>query len=78
MKPWDQHEEISFMSIDEQHLKDLIKSSFAEVLWEKRELFASIIEEVMEDMGLLQAMIDAKNSEAVSMADVRKVLRSDR
>jgi Asp-tRNA(Asn)/Glu-tRNA(Gln) amidotransferase C subunit len=66
------------MSIDEQHLKDLIKSSFAEVLWEKRELFASIIEEVMEDMGLLQAMIDAKDSEDVSMADVRKVLRSDR
>jgi len=65
------------MSIDEEYLKDLIKSSFAEVLWEKRDMFATIIEEVMEDMGLLQAMIDAKDSDTVSMTDVRKILRSD-
>ena len=64
------------MSIDEQHLKNLIKSSFVEVLSEKREWVASIIEEVIEDMGLLRAMEEAEGSESVSMEEVRRVLRS--
>jgi hypothetical protein len=65
------------MAADEQHLKELMKTALIEVLSERRDLLSSLIEDVIEDMGLLRAMEGAESTETVSMEAVRHVLRAE-
>jgi hypothetical protein len=63
------------MSLDDKHTKDLIKQALLELFQERRELVSKLFEEVIEDIGLANAMRDAESSPAVTEKEVLKSLK---
>ncbi len=61
-------------TIDEEKLKDLLKSALVEVLEENRELVQDIVEEAMEDIGLMRTIEQGLSSDPVSRDEVFAIL----
>ncbi len=62
-------------SLDDQHIKDLLKQALLELFQERRELFVDLFDELIEEAGLVNAMRAAENSETVSEEAVMAALR---
>lgn len=63
------------LSLDDQHTKDLIKQALLELFQERRELVSELFEEVIEDIGLANAMREAENSPITNEKEVTKALK---
>ena len=63
------------LSLEDKHTKDLIKQALLELFQERRDLFADLFEELIEDVGLVNAMREAEDSEIVSEKEVMKILK---
>jgi len=61
-------------SLDDKHMKDLIKQALLELFQERRDLFHDLFEELLEDVGLANAMREGEDSEIVSEKEVMKAL----
>lgn len=64
------------LSLEDRHTKDLIKQALLELFQERRELFYDLFEELIEDVGLANAMREGEASEVVSEKEVMKALGS--
>ena len=64
-------------TIDEERLKDLLKSAVAEVLEEQRNLVREIVEEAMEDIALSRAIDQGRGSESASREEVFAILEGE-
>lgn len=64
------------LSLEDRHTKDLIKQALLELFQERRELFYDLFEELLEDLGLANAMREGEASEVVSEKEVMKALGS--
>jgi len=62
-------------TVDDQHMKDLIKQALLELFQERRDLFTDLFEELIEDVGLANAMQEAEDSGIVSEEEVMTALR---
>ena len=62
--------------VEDKHMKDLIKQALVELFQERRDLFYELVEEVLEDVGLANAMREGENSKVVSEKEVMKALAS--
>jgi hypothetical protein len=62
-------------TVDDQHMKDLIKQALLELFQERRDIFADLFDELIEDIGLANAMQEAEGSGIVSEKEVMSVLR---
>jgi len=62
------------ITIDEEKLKDLLKSSLVEALMERRDLVQDIVEEAMEDIGLAHAIEQGLGSESIPREEVFAIL----
>lgn len=62
------------LSVEDKHTKDLIKQALLELFQERRDLFYDLFEEVLEDVGLANAMRAGENSKIVSEKEVMKTL----
>jgi hypothetical protein len=62
------------VNIDEERLKDLLKSALVEALEERRDLVQEIVEEAMEDIGLAHAIKQGLGSESISREKVFAIL----
>jgi hypothetical protein len=62
------------LSLEDRHTKDLIKQALLELFQERRDLFHDLFEELLEDVGLANAMREGENSEIVSEKEVMKAL----
>lgn len=62
-------------TVDDQHMKDLIKQALLELFQERRDLFTDVFEELIEDVGLANAMQEAEGSEIVSEEEVMTALK---
>jgi len=62
------------LSFEDQHTKDLIKQALLELLQERRDLFSKLFEELVEDVGLANALREAEDSEVVNEKEVLKAL----
>ncbi len=62
-------------SLEDNHTKDIIKQALLELFQERRDLFADLFEDVIEDIGLANAMRVAENSGNVTEQEVLAVLR---
>lgn len=65
-------------SIDEQRLKDMLKSAVAEVFEERRDFVKEIVEEAMEDIALMRAIDEGVRTETVSRSEVFGILETKR
>jgi len=63
------------LSLEDKHTKDLIKQALLELFQERRDLFADLFQELIEDVGLANAMREEEDSEIVSEKEVMKALR---
>ena len=61
-------------SLSETQLKDLIKTAILEVFHERRDLFQDIISEALEDIALVKAIDEGKDSEPVSRETIFAIL----
>ena len=61
-------------SLDDQHMKELIKQALLELFQERRDLFYDLFEELIEDVGLANAMREGENSKIVSEREVMRAL----
>ena len=57
---------MTMVTIDEERLKDLLKSALAEVLEERRDLLQEIVEEALEDIGIAHAIEQGLGSGSIS------------
>ena len=65
---------MTVLSLEDKHTKDLIKQALVELFQERRDLFADLFDELIEDVGLTNAMREAENSDTVSEEEIMAVL----
>jgi len=61
-------------SLDDKHMKELIKQALLELFQERRDLFYDLFEELIEDVGLANAMREGEKSKIVSEKEVMRAL----
>ena len=57
---------MSEFSLSETKLKDLMKAAIIEIFQERRDLFQDLITEALEDIALIKAIDEGRDSEPVS------------
>jgi hypothetical protein len=62
------------LSLDDKHTKELMKQALLELFQERRDLFYDLFEELLEDVGLTNAMREGEKSRMVSEREVMKAL----
>ena len=62
------------LTIDEQNMKRLLKEALLDLIEERQELFYELFTEVIEDVGLLQAIKEGEDTEKVSRDEVFAIL----
>lgn len=63
------------LSISEEKTKLMLKEVFSELLEEKRDLFTEIMMDVIEEIGLANAIREGRQDEFVSEDQVLAILR---
>ena len=63
-------------SLSSTQLKEVIKAALIEILQEQRGLLYDLVTEVMEDMALVKAIDEDKNSEPVERSEIFSILES--
>jgi hypothetical protein len=61
---------------NEEKLKELFKSAIVEVLYERRDLIRSVLDEVLEEIALSRAIDEGENSPVVSRDQVFQLLET--
>jgi len=62
------------LSLEDKHTKELLKQALLELFQERRDLVQDLFEELLEDVGLANAMREGENSKIVSEKEVMKAL----
>ena len=65
---------MSELSLSETQLKDLMKTAILEIFQERRDLFQDLITEALEDIALIKAIDEGKDSEPVSRETIFAIL----
>ena len=68
---------MSSILIDEDKLKEALKSAIVEVLEERKDLVRDLLEEALEDIALARAIEEGEQSELVARDEVFNVLESN-
>ena len=64
-------------TIDEERLKDLLKSALVEVLEEHRDLVQDIVKEAIEDIALVRAIEQGLGGAPVSRDEIFAILKGE-
>jgi len=54
--------------------KELIKASLMELMTENKDFFKEIFSEIIEDAGMINAIIEGRNNEFVSEKDIMDII----
>jgi hypothetical protein len=65
---------MTVLSLEDKHTKDLIKQALVELFQERRDLFVDLFDELIEDVGLTNAMREAESSGRVSEEEIMAAL----
>jgi hypothetical protein len=60
--------------LDDQRLKDLIKTALLELLEERKDLLRNLIEETLEDIALARAIEQGQRTEEARRSEVFSIL----
>jgi len=69
---------MSQMALDEEKLKELLKTALVEVLEERKEVLRDLIEEALEDIALARAIEQGQRTQDASRSEVFSVLEGGR
>jgi len=64
------------LRLSETQLKHLIKIAILEIFQERRDLFQDIVSEALEDIALIKAIDEGKDSEPVSRGTIFAILEN--
>ena len=67
---------MSTISVEEMHLKDLLKEAILELMQERRDELEEIFAEVIEDLALARAIEEGESTGTVSKAEVLQALEA--
>jgi len=62
--------------IDEAKLKDMLKSAVAEVFDERRDFVKEIVEEAIEDIGLMRAIDEGVSTQTIAREEIFNILEN--
>ncbi len=62
------------VGIEDSRIKDLVKTAMIEVLEERRDLVLGLVEEALEDIGMVHAIREGEQSPLVSRDEVFRIL----
>jgi len=62
------------LSLTETQLKDLMKVAILEIFQERQDLFQDLIAEALEDLAMIKAIDEGKDSELVSREEIFAIL----
>ncbi|BAY48576.1 hypothetical protein SAMD00079811_62020 [Scytonema sp. HK-05] len=62
------------ISLDENKLKEILKTAIVEVIQERKEIFSDLLAEIIEDIALEKAIKEGENTESVSREAIFKIL----
>ncbi len=62
------------ISLDENKLKELIKTAIVELIQEQKEVFSDLLAEVIEDIALEKAIKEGESTDPVSREAIFKIL----
>ncbi|NJL56761.1 hypothetical protein HC928_17625 [bacterium] len=62
------------LSLNETQLKDLMKTAILEIFQERRDLLQELIAEALEDIAMIEAIDEGKDSEPVSREAIFAIL----
>ncbi len=62
------------ITLDETKIKELIKIAIFELMQEKKEIFSELFAEIIEDIGMENAIKEGENTEVVSHEEIFKIL----
>jgi hypothetical protein len=62
------------LSVEEQHIKDLLKQAILELLEERQDIFRQLVAEAMEDLALVNAIKEGEATETVSREEILQIL----
>ena len=65
---------MSTISVEDVHLKDLLKQAILELIQERRDVLEEIFVDVIEDLALARAIEEGEASEPATQAEVLQVL----
>lgn len=63
-----------YTTLDETQIKDLFKQALEEVLQERKDLLYELVEEIIEDIGLLRAIKEGEETKRVRREEVFQLL----
>jgi hypothetical protein len=63
-------------SLSETQIKNLLKAAILEIFQERRDLFQDLIAEALEDIALVKAIDEGRDSEPVSREAIFEILES--
>ena len=63
------------ISLDDQHMKTLIKQALLELFQERRDLFVDLFNELIEDVALGNAMCEVERGQIVSEEEIMAILK---
>jgi len=64
---------MSVTSIDEEQLKTLLKTALVEIIEEKKDFFRGLLEEMLEEIALVRAIEEGRQTENISREEVFRV-----
>ena len=62
------------ITLDETKLKELLKTAIFELVQEEKEVFSELFAEVIQDIGMENAIKEGENTEVVSREEIFKIL----
>jgi hypothetical protein len=65
---------MAHLSVEEQHIKDLLKQAILELLEERQDIFRQLVVEAMEDLALINAIKEGEATETVSRDEILQIL----
>jgi hypothetical protein len=65
---------MAHLSVEEQHVKDLLKQAILELLEERQDIFRQLVVEAIEDQALINAIKEGEATETASREEILQIL----
>lgn len=65
---------MSKVTLDETKLKELLKMAIFELIQEEKEMFSELLGDIIEEIGMVNAIQEGENTEIVPQEEIFKIL----